>query len=413
MTYEAAVSWLFSRFPSYQNVGANAYKPDLVNVQLLLKALGYPEKALKFVHIAGTNGKGSTSHILAALCQSHGLKTGIFTSPHLVDFRERVKIDGRQIPEDTVIHWVREVIPELDLAFEPSFFELTFALALVYFKSENCDICIVETGLGGRLDATNVITPVLSVITNIGLDHQNFLGNTRNLIAAEKAGIIKNDIPVLIAERDIETEAVFLQKAKTCNAELRWVDFSMPDVSSDLRASYQQLNLKTAQQAFLWMGEMHILPVDAGLMVDAFQNVTQLTDFRARFEVLSNQPLTIIDVAHNTAGVETLMQEIQSIDFQNLHLVIGASADKNIEEILSLLPKHASYYLCEFSNPRSRKFAELHDIADDFLENYSIFSDVNTGFAAAQAIAQPNDLILIFGSFFLIGDLLTSLPKQL
>ncbi len=406
MTYEAAVSWLFSRFPSYQNVGANAYKPDLVNVQLLLKALKHPEKDLKFVHLAGTNGKGSTSHILAALCQSHGLKTGIFTSPHLVDFRERIKIDGVQIPESMVIHWVQEVIPELQLDFEPSFFELTFALALVYFKSENCDICIVETGLGGRLDATNVITPVLSVITNIGLDHQDFLGNTRSLIAAEKAGIIKIDVPVVIAERDIETEFVFSQNAKSCNSPMRWVDFSVPNVPSDLRASYQQLNLKTAQEAFFYLGELKILQPKADLMLHAFLNVSKLTDFRARFEVLSERPLIIIDVAHNAAGVQVLMQEIQSLQFENMHLVIGTSADKDVSEMLNLLPESANIYLCEFSNTRSRKFSEWEEIADAYLTRYSIFADAKSGFNAAKATAQANDLILVFGSFFLIGDLL-------
>lgn len=411
MSYEAAVSWLFSRFPAYQNVGASAYKPDLKNVERLLHTLYHPEQDLQFVHIAGTNGKGSTSHILAALCQTHGLKTGIFTSPHLIDFRERIKVDGMHIPEATVIQWVETVIPKLNLDFNPSFFELTFALALVHFKSENCDICIIETGLGGRLDATNVISPVLSVITNIGLEHQNFLGNTRQLIAGEKAGIIKYRTPVLVAERDSETELVFVEQAKGYNAPLRWVDFDILDIDSDLGASYQQLNLKTAYSAFLWLDELGLIDLNPTKMQSAFNNTAKLTDFRGRFECLSENPLTIVDVAHNAAGVKVLMQEIERIPYQELHLVIGTSADKDVAEMFALLPKNAHFYLCEFTNPRSRKFDEWKDLADDYLMQYSVFASAESGFRAAQAIANPDDLILVFGSFFLIGDLLK--PKSI
>lgn len=406
MSYEAAVSWLFSRFPAYQNVGASAYKPDLKNIERLLHALHHPEQNLQFIHIAGTNGKGSTSHILAALCQTHGLKTGIFTSPHLIDFRERIKVDGMQIPEAAVIDWVETVIPNLRLDFQPSFFELTFALALVHFKSENCDICIIETGLGGRLDATNVISPVLSVVTNIGLEHQNFLGNTRELIAGEKAGIIKHRIPVLVAERDSETEQVFVQKAQENNAPLRWVDFQILAIDSDLGASYQQLNLKTAHSAFLWLNELGLIDVDTFKMQTAFKNTAKLTDFRGRFECLSENPLTIVDVAHNAAGVKVLMQEIERIPYKELHLIIGTSADKDILEMLALLPKNAHFYLCEFTNPRSRKFNEWKEVADDYLPQYSIFSNAQSCFQAAQAVANSNDLILVFGSVFLIGELL-------
>lgn len=405
MTYAEAVSWLFSRFPAYQNLGASAYKPDLTNVSILLNALENPQNDLNFIHIAGTNGKGSTSHILAALCQSHGLKTGIFTSPHLVDFRERIKINGVQIPEQSVIHWVEQVIPSLKIDYEPSFFELTFALALSYFKENQCDVCIIETGLGGRLDATNIIRPKLSVITNIGFDHQNFLGDTRPQIAFEKAGIIKSKVPVLIAEMDVETESVFKEKSNKENATLHWVDFE-EFLESDLLGNYQQLNLNTAKHAFLMYCGIEMIQVQEDAISFALKNVAKLTDFHGRMELVENNPTVIYDVAHNISGIRVLLKEIESLKFERLHIIFGTSNDKDLNDVLDILPKTASYYLTEFKNMRSRKVGEWEEIGLKNLPYFSVFENPSMALESAKSTAQQGDLVLVFGSFFLIGELL-------
>ncbi len=411
MLYSEAVSWLFSRFPAYQNLGASAYKPDLTNVKILLDALNHPEKNLNFIHIAGTNGKGSTSHILAALGQSHGLKTGIFTSPHLVDFRERIKINGGQISEQHVVNWVEHVIPSLKINFDPSFFELTFALAISYFKENSCDLCIIETGLGGRLDATNFISPLLSVITNIGFDHQNFLGDTRPQIAGEKAGIIKRKTPVLIAERDIETQIVFENKSNLENAKLRWVDMS-ENISSDLLGSYQQLNLNTAKQAFEWYCEIQNMPLQIEAMAFALQNVARLTDFHGRMECIQNNPSVILDVAHNGSGIRVLLNELKSLKFSNLHIVFGSANDKDLNEVLPLFPKNAAYYFTEFKNLRSQKSKEWKKIGETHFDNFEVFANPLIALNTAKNRAKENDLILVFGSFFLVGELIESLDKS-
>jgi dihydrofolate synthase / folylpolyglutamate synthase len=407
MDYKSAVSWLFSRFPAYQNVGTQAYKPDLHNVIRLLEVLKNPEQNLAFIHVAGTNGKGSTSHILAALCQSHDLKTGVFTSPHLVDFRERIKVNGIQISEESVIDWVVNIIPALNLEFEPSFFELTFALALVHFKNENCDVCIIETGLGGRLDATNVIFPKLSVITNIGYDHQNFLGDTRPQIAIEKAGIIKADVPVLIAEKDNETKAVFEGKSKNENASLRWVDFS-GHLESDLLGSYQQMNLHTSKQAFEWYCDLASIEIQLNQVEYALKNVAQLTDFHGRMELIQESPKVIFDVAHNISGIRVLLNELQEIQYKQLYIVFGAANDKDLTQVFSILPKDAIYHFTQFSNIRSKTVEDWKNSIPHDFGNFTIHTKAKSAYQSALELANDDDLILVFGSFFLIGDLLSS-----
>lgn len=406
--YLEAVSWLFSRFPSYQNLGASAYKPDLNNTILLLDALGHPENDLNCIHIAGTNGKGSASHILSALCQSHGLKTGIFTSPHLIDFRERIKVDGVQISEESVVDWVENVIPALNLDFEPSFFELTFALALVHFKNENCDVCIIETGLGGRLDSTNVILPKLSVITNIGYDHQNFLGDTRAQIAFEKAGIIKANVPVLIAEKDAETQSVFDEKSKKENASLRWVDFS-ENLQSDLLGSYQQMNLHTAKQAFEWYCEIMSIENQPDQVEYALKNVAQLTDFHGRMELIRENPKIIFDVAHNISGISVLLNELNTIPHKQLHIVFGAAKDKDLTEVFDILPKNALYHFTQFSNMRSRTVDDWRNTIPDDFANFVIHPNAQSAYHSALKSAHDEDLVLVFGSFFLVGELLSEM----
>ncbi len=405
MLYSEAVAWLFSRFPAYQNLGAAAYKPDLHNVKRLLELAKQPHVSLNCIHIAGTNGKGSTSHILSALCQAHGLKTGIFTSPHLVDFRERIKIDGIQISEEAVVYWVEHVIPSLDLDFEPSFFELTFALALVHFKNENCDVCIIETGLGGRLDATNVILPKLSVITNIGYDHQIFLGDTRPQIAGEKAGIIKANVPVLIAEKDLETQSVFEEKSKKENAYLRWVDFS-GNLQSDLLGSYQQMNLHTAKQAFEWYCDLMSLEIQPAQVDNALKNVSKLTDFHGRMELIQENPMVIFDVAHNISGIRVLLYELKSLKFNRLHIVFGAANDKDLTEVFDIFPKDAIYHFTQFSNMRSRTVDEWKNTIPDNFVNFVIHASAKSAYQTALESAHDEDLVLVFGSFFLVGGLL-------
>jgi dihydrofolate synthase/folylpolyglutamate synthase len=410
MLYSEAVSWLFSRFPAYQNLGASAYKPDLHNVKRLLEVLNHPEKQLNFIHIAGTNGKGSTSHILAALGQEHGLTTGIFTSPHLVDFRERIKVNGQQIPQEKVVHWVETVIPSLNINFEPSFFELTFALALCYFLEKDCDLCIIETGLGGRLDATNAITPLLSVITNIGYDHQNFLGNTRTEIASEKAGIIKAKTPILIAEQDPETQSVFLNKSNNEKALLRWVNLD-ENIESDLLGTYQQLNLNTAKQAFQWYCEIVNSPFNELVANRALLNVCSLTDFHGRMERIQNNPTVILDVAHNSSGILVLLEELKKLSYNKLHIVFGTAYDKDLTEVIPLLPKQAHFYLTQFANARSRKAAEWTAIGLSNILNFEVFHHPFQALQQAKNNAQKDDLILVFGSFFLVGEIIESLEK--
>lgn len=407
MLYSEAIEWLFSRFPVYQNLGASAYKPDLDNVMRLLQVLEHPEKSLKFIHIAGTNGKGSTSHILAALCQAHGLKTGIFTSPHLVDFRERIKVDGVQISENAVVDWVENMIPSLELDFQPSFFELTFALALVHFKNESCDVCVIETGLGGRLDATNVILPKLSIITNIGFDHQNFLGDTRPLIASEKAGIIKAHVPVLIAEKDPETQSVFEDQVKNVSAQLRWVDFS-GNLESDLLGSYQQLNLHTANQAFEWYCDLMSIEIEPVQADYALKNVSKLTDFHGRMELIQENPLVIFDVAHNISGIRVLLHELKLLTCNRLHIVFGAANDKDLSEVFEILPKNAQYYFTQFKNLRSRQVDEWQAIVSKNF-TYQIYKSPTEAYQNALNSASENDLVLVFGSFFLIGELISEM----
>jgi dihydrofolate synthase/folylpolyglutamate synthase len=408
MHYEQAIAWLFSRFPAYQNIGVGAYKPDLENVKRLLYVLNNPEQSLKFIHIAGTNGKGSTSHILSALCQTHGLKTGLFSSPHLIDFRERIKVNGVQIPESKVIDWVEHIVPNLKINFEPSFFELTFALALAYYNEQNCDICIIETGLGGRLDATNVINPLLSVITNIGLDHQNLLGNTRPEIAKEKAGIIKANTPILIAEQDPETRMSFESKVMQEHAILKWVDHT-EYIESDLLGDFQQLNLRTAKQAFLWLCEINQMCIEPAKIREALLNVSRITNFRGRMELIQNEPTVIFDVAHNAPGIRVLMKEIKKRTFRNLYIIFGTSNDKNFDEILPILPQNATYHFCQFKNGRTRQISEWEEIGQSHFSSYSVYKSPKDAYLEALQLAQKDDIILAFGSFFLVGELLEAL----
>jgi dihydrofolate synthase / folylpolyglutamate synthase len=404
-SYKEVTTWLFEQFPSYQNVGAGAYKPDLHNILKLLEALGNPHEKLKFIHVAGTNGKGSTSHICSSILQEHGLKTGLFTSPHLVDFRERIKINGSYISEHEVVQWVDDVLPQLKLDYSPSFFELTFAMAIDYFAKMDCDICVIETGLGGRLDATNCITPLVSVITNIGLDHKQFLGDTRQQVAGEKAGIIKPSIPVVICERDVETEHVFITTSKYNNAPLHWVEVNAVEkLILDLHGDFQQLNAQTAIQAVRIAMDRGGWDLDKLKLQKALQSVKKNTAFQGRMEILSETPLTIIDGAHNKEGIVALLSTISNFEKNRLFIIYGASSDKDIDEIRPLFPKHASLHFTAFANARSFKVAQLMELFKDCPQDTHFYSSPKEALRQVNLLANQDDMILIFGSLFMISE---------
>lgn len=406
MTYGQTLEWLFSQLPMFQRVGGAAYKADLENTHKLMHLLDNPEKGLKAVHVAGTNGKGSVSHSLAAVFQKAGFKTGLYTSPHLKDFRERIRINGQMIPEQAVVDFVemyREKFQSIDL----SFFEMTVGMAFDYFRQEKVDIAIIEVGMGGRLDSTNVLTPELSIITNISLDHTQFLGTTLSAIAGEKAGIIKANVPVLIGERHQETTSVFTNKAKILNSSISFAedmsfDFSLDNFS--LKGSYQKKNLQTILSAIDIL-EAQGYPLKAHYKT-ALKNVQKLTGLRGRWEVLQKAPLTICDTGHNEAGIKDVVEQLSSLTYKNLHVVWGMAGDKDANTILALLPKSAVYYWCTPFIPRAKEAEELQTQAKNFSLFGETFSSPQLALTSAKAKANKEDVIFIGGSTFTVADIL-------
>ena len=402
-TYKEAITWLYAQFPAYQKIGIAAYKPDLSNTLSLCAQLDIKYETLRYIHVAGTNGKGSTSNMIASICIEKGLKTGLFTSPHIHDFRERILVDGKQISEERVIAFCKQ-IQELKLDVQPSFFEITWALALSYFIEKNCEICVIETGLGGRLDSTNIITPILSIITNIGLDHVAILGDTLEKIAFEKAGIIKKQIPVVIGETLSETIGVFEKMAAAEDSMLVFV--AEENFSERLHfsaGSYQSKNERTVRTAMRVLNEIGFdfsnSQIEQGIV-----NTTKNTGFRARFEIIARNPLTIIDAAHNEDGIIALLNTLKTEVQGNLHIVYGTSSDKDLNAILSLFPSEATFYLTEFNNLRSARLQDLKNSAQTLNLSAQYFSKMKEAVAAAQLSANKTDTILITGSFFLISD---------
>lgn len=404
IAYKEAIDWLFQQFPSYQNIGASAYKPDLVNIQLLCQLFNDPQNDLKFVHIAGTNGKGSTSSMLSSILTASGEKVGLFTSPHIIDFRERIRINGEKISERVVLSFCQD-IQKADLNFEPSFFEISFVMALFHFKKNKCTICVIETGLGGRLDATNIITPLISVITNISLEHTQFLGNTLQEIAGEKAGIIKSNVPVIIGETSIETKPVFKQIAESRNVEIIWCEenefsnnFQMP-----LLGSYQKENFRTVLctiKVLLSMG----FAISDEIIESGLKDLHKNTGFFGRLQIVDKSPLTILDVSHNYIGIQKTLETINELNKGQLYIIYGSSSDKDYNEIISLFPKTAHLNLCAFSNSRSLSFEELNSLAETMHPTPMIYTNIHLAIQNIQSIANKEDTILVFGSFFLISD---------
>ena len=401
-SYKETLTWMFSRLPMYQRKGAAAYRPGLEAMKKLDKHLGEPHKAFKSIHIAGTNGKGSTAHMLASVIQTAGYKTGLYTSPHLLDFRERMKVNGFEISKEDVVKFInthKNYFEEEQL----SFFEMTVGLAFWYFKKSQVEFAIIEVGLGGRLDATNIITPQLSVITNIGLDHTQFLGNTHVDIAREKAGIIKSKIPVVIGERDNITEEVFLEVAKTLCAPLYFVKDSFSKFSTDLKGFYQTKNIQTVVLALNYLPQ---LKLEKKIIQQGLSNVTSNTGLMGRWQSINVSPKVILDVAHNKEGLNMITEQLMSMVYENLHLVMGFIQGRNVVELLELFPQDAYYYL---SSPNLERAIELRELKNQL--KYSTLQityskTVSKAYEIALLKAKSEDLVLVLGSTFVVAEVL-------
>ena len=402
MNYPQVVDWLFSQLANYHQQGSTAYKPGLEAITTLLNKLGNPQKRFKSVHIAGTNGKGSTAHMITAMAIENGYKVGLFTSPHIKDFRERIKINGQMIEESFVVDFVTEnklLFEELN----PSFFEITTAMAFVAFAKYKCDFAIIETGLGGRLDATNVLKPEIAVITNIGLDHTAFLGNTVEEIAFDKAGIIKQDKPTVIGEMIPETQPVFEAKAKEMGSAI--FKPNRNQFNLDVLGAYQKKNAALAWET------LQVLKVK-GLYFDdqkseaALTRIGKLTGFSGRLTLVSSNPKILVDASHNPSGIQSLMQELKTMPYKDLHCVYGSAKDKKYEESMAFFPKTAQYYLCSFPSNRAVSEKELSAVATRLSLNYHSFKSPEQALEAAKGSANEGDLILVFGSFYILEKII-------
>lgn len=403
--YAETLDYLFSQLPMFQRVGAAAYKADLSNTRALCSMLDHPEQSLKFIHIAGTNGKGSVAHMIASVLQEAGYRTGLFTSPHLRDFRERIKINGQLMAKEAVVDFVTTYRDRWS-NLKPSFFEITFAMSLWYFKREKTDVVVLETGMGGRLDSTNVVHPELTVITTIGLDHTQFLGTTIPAIAGEKAGIIKAAKPLVIGRLTAEAEAVVVQKATELRAPIYYASegkMAVPEL--DLKGPYQQENAQTALRALQVLQSKAYTISDEHIRLGLLQTATN-TGLQGRWQILSKRPLTIADCAHNAQGIEMVLRELGKIDFHNLHIVLGLSGDKDVSNILSLFPASATYYFTAAQIPRALPADQLEEQAAKFGLRGEVFSSVKKAHEAARLYAAPNDLIYIGGSIFVIAEVI-------
>jgi dihydrofolate synthase/folylpolyglutamate synthase len=410
----------------FSRIGAAAYKADLTNTIALCNTIGNPQTTFKSIHIAGTNGKGSTSHLLASIFQTAGYKTGLYTSPHLKDFRERIKIDGIMCDEDFVVSFIEKMKPQIE-AINPSFFELTVAMAFEYFANQNIDIAIIETGLGGRLDSTNIIHPELSVITNIGFDHINILGDTLDKIAFEKAGIIKQNTPVVIGEYLAETKQVFIDKAAKENANIFFaqdkytinlieyqhhqLNISVKrndetierNYSLDLTGIYQTKNLLTVLEACYQLKNKG-WKIDENIIAKAVSQSKKITGLYGRWQCIQENPAVILDVAHNVDGINQILKQLEQTSYNRLHIIIGMVKDKDVNTVLKILPKDAQYYFTKAQIERAMNEADLSNLAKKFKLNGNTFDNVNIALQEAKGNADSTDLILVCGSVFLVGE---------
>ena len=405
MNYQETTNWMFNQLPMYQLQGASAYKEDLTNIKLLAAHLGNPETQLKCIHVAGTNGKGSTSHMLASVLHEAGYNVGLYTSPHLKDFRERIKINGQEISEDFVCTFIEKHKSFFE-ANDMSFFEMSVGLAFDYFAAEKVDIAIIEVGLGGRLDATNIITPLVSVITNIGLDHTQFLGNTLEAIAGEKAGIIKPNVPVVIGEYTIETQPVFLAKAEEKKAPIYFASDLITQVfPSDLIGDYQFHNKKTVQRTIKIINETTDFKVSEESVKSGLLYVVKNTGLLGRWQQLGENPKIICDTAHNKHGLTVVMNQIQKETFEKLHIVLGVVNDKDLDSILPLFPQNAQYYFCRPDSSRGLATEILQESAKKYNLLGDKYDSVEKAFLDAKKKAAKNDFIYAGGSTFVVAEL--------
>ena len=404
--YDQYTDYLFSQVPMFQNVGSNAYKEGLENTHILDEHFGHPHTQFRTIHVAGTNGKGSCSHTIASVLQEAGYKVGLFTSPHLTDFRERIRVNGTMIPEQYVMDFIdneRDFFEPL----HPTFFELTTALAFKYFAEQKVDVAVIEVGLGGRLDCTNIITPDISIITNISFDHVQYLGDTLAKIAGEKAGIIKHGVPVIIGEKHPETTPVFTEKAKREQAPLYFAEDYKPnkDYQYELKGLYQSKNLQTSLCAIdqLIRNGYHITEenIQNGLL-----HVTHHTGLRGRWQIVRHSPTVICDTGHNVGGIKYIAQQLKEQKCQELRIVFGMVSDKDVNSVLELMPQNAKYYFCQASVKRAMPHQQLKRLAKQHnLQGYS-YKTVENAYKKALSQSNPNDCIFIGGSTYVVADFL-------
>lgn len=432
-TYEETLSWLYERLPMFQRIGAPAYKPGLDNTYALMSMLENPHHKVRTIHIAGTNGKGSVSSMLASVLQEAGYKTGLYTSPHLFDFRERIRIQGQLIPKDYVINFIKTYKDRI-LSISPSFFEITFAMAVKWFEDEKVDISVIETGMGGRLDSTNVINPVLSIITNISFDHMQFLGDTLEKIATEKAGIIKRKVPVVIGRTQNQIKHVFIDKAKKEKSKIYFADQNLKfqyttqnyhhfqgyvlrknklyskTLFVPLVGSYQQENILTVVESARRLKKMNFYLKKRHIRNGIFR-VKENTGLMGRWEILKIRPLVVCDVAHNAEGLKLVFSQIQQHNFEKLYVIIGFSDDKKLEDFVEFLPKHAYYFATQAKVPRAMECEKIYSFLKSNGFKVQLIRNINDAYKNTLDVASPNDAILITGSIFVIAEIYDLMDK--
>lgn len=421
-TFKEVLHYLYSTLPMYQRVGAVAFKKDLTNTLALCRELGDPHRAFRSIHIGGTNGKGSSSHMLAAMLQAAGYRIGLYTSPHLKSFTERIRINGKEVSEKFVTDWVNRMKPVLDI-IKPSFFETTVAMAFDYFAREKVDLAVIEVGLGGRLDSTNVITPLISLITNIGYDHMDMLGDTLDKIAFEKAGIIKADVPAVIGQRHPETDPIFIRKALEVKAPLYFAtdryaaegstsnlkilkegEIIFSNLSLSLKGIYQKKNIPGVMMVTELLADKEI-NISSQAVITGLQQAAELTGLKGRWQILSERPRVVCDIAHNEDGIREVVQMLEKETYNQLFIILGMVADKDHDRILNLLPRDARYFFCQASIPRALPASELALRASERGLNGEVIPDVNHALVRAFQLASPDDLIFVGGSTFVVAEL--------
>ena len=426
LKYDEAIKFLFEQLPMYQNIGKSAYKKDLTNTLALCEAIGNPHLKIKTVHVAGTNGKGTVSHLIAFGLQRQGLKTGLYTSPHYKDFRERIKINGKLADKKFIARFVNDNLEVIE-RIKPSFFEITVAMAFDYFAKKEVDVAVIEVGLGGRLDSTNIITPLLSVITNISLDHTDMLGNTVQEIAGEKAGIIKPKVPVIIGERQSGISKIFEEKARSLGSKIYFAEKSTKlsvikegryektivldlhpnnqyTIKTDLTAPYHEKNLITAFAAMKLLTTHFV--IDFNKITKNFSSFAKEIHYVGRWQIAGKNPLIIFDSAHNEGGLKYAFQKIQGYGQNKLHIVIGMVKDKKVELVFPLFPKDAEYYFAKANIPRGMDALDLQKIAAEYDIHGNVYKNVKSAFTAAKKTASTKDIVLVTGSIFVVAEVL-------